>query len=251
MMDLTEESTPLEGGLSSNQSSFQTSRHRRHSDPKAPDLLGNLPLHHAFAHNPDTEKIRGLLREYPHGASIPNQFGRLPLHYAVDRSKVNVDAIRLLVTAYPQGANTKAADGVTPYDIAVGWGLGRDVLRLLLEADPEQDRAALQMLKFGVLASVYFWFTRPRHAPISVAREGQSFHSNEVHELGSQGLQGRQGQNNLEAVEEAHEHDPDNDNEAERGRLSGRALSSSAVVVDKEVYGGSRSATPSGGSGKR
>lgn len=235
-VDLTEESTPQETGLNSNQSSFQTSRHRRHSDPKAPDLLGNLPLHHAFAHNPDTEKIRGLLREYAYGASIPNQFGRLPLHYAVDRSKVNIEAIKLLVNAFPQGANIKSADGVTPYDIALGWGLSREVLRLLLEADPEQDPSALRMLKFGVLATVYFWLTRSRHAPIGVQREGESFHSNEVHDLGVQSRQNQPGQG-LEVVPESQEHDE---------REGDQQLSSDGVDVDGEVYAShSRSATPS------
>lgn len=252
--DDTEDPTPQETGLNSNQSSFQT-RHRRHSDPKAPDLLGNLPLHQAFARNPDTAKIKELLREYSHGASIPNQFGRLPLHYAVDRSKVNVDAIKLLLSAYPAGANTPAADGVTPYDIALSWGLSREVLRMLLEAAPEQDPAALRMLKFGVLASVYFWIMKPRHAPIGVQRMGESFHSNEVHELGVQLRQHQQSA--LEAVQESQEHEEkeegkDYEEGVDRDPADGEEdrLSATGVLVDEHVVSSrnqSRTDTPSAG----
>ena len=101
---------------SSQNSSFH-GRHRRHSDPCLPDLLGNLPLHHAFAHYPELEKIRSLLKEYAHGASLPNQFGRLPLHYAMDHSRINVEAVKLLLEAFPGASSTRAADGMTPYDI--------------------------------------------------------------------------------------------------------------------------------------
>ena len=64
-------------------------------------------------------KIRNLLTEYPDGARFQNQFGRIPLHYAVDRSKVNMDALKLLLDAYPAGANLKATDGATPYDLGM------------------------------------------------------------------------------------------------------------------------------------
>ena len=104
-------------GLLTLQNSF--CHHRRHSDPLLPDLLGNLPLHHAFAGFPDVNKIRNLLTEYPDGARFQNQFGRIPLHYAVDRSKVNMDALKLLLDAYPAGANLKATDGATPYDLGM------------------------------------------------------------------------------------------------------------------------------------
>lgn len=113
---LDQSDTALAGIPFSHQSSF-AGRHRRHSDPRAPDILGNLPLHHAFAHNPEISKIRLLVGEYPFGARIPNQFGRIPLHYAVDRSKVSVEAIKLLLEVFPEGASVKATDGMSPYDI--------------------------------------------------------------------------------------------------------------------------------------
>ena len=43
---------------------------------------------------------------HPGIAGVRNRCGRIPLHYALDRSpsKVNVEIVRLLLTAYPNGA---------------------------------------------------------------------------------------------------------------------------------------------------
>ena len=170
MTDGTESTNP---GILSVQNSFSNRIHRRHSDPQMPDLLGNLPLHHAFAHTPDVVKIRELLHEYPYGARFQNQFGRVPLHYAVDRSKVNIEAVRLLLEYHPHGASLCAVDDMTPYDLAIKWGHSTELLKMLLLADPTQDPRGLQLLQFGFLAKLYIWFSSrtARHVAIGTLGE--------------------------------------------------------------------------------
>jgi len=154
-------------------------KHRRHSDPQLPDLLGNLPLHHAFARaNSDTEKIRILIAEYPAAGRLPNQFGRIPLHYAVDHLRVNQDALRLLLATHPDGPGVIASDGMSPYDISVKWGHKNEILRMLLQAYPSLDPKAATILKYGPLANIYFWWKKrnKRDSPVGsgVAEDGLS-----------------------------------------------------------------------------
>jgi hypothetical protein len=55
------------------------------------DWYGNTSLHHAYAlTNIDLKVINSLLDLHPEYAKSKNQFGRLPLHYALDRSTVNI-----------------------------------------------------------------------------------------------------------------------------------------------------------------
>jgi len=48
------------------------------------------------------------------GARKRNQFGRIPLHYAVDKSqsKLSAEVIKLLLAAYPKGSSESANDGI-------------------------------------------------------------------------------------------------------------------------------------------
>ena len=74
------------------------------------DMFGNVYLHHAFASiNPDFVKIQKVIKESPAGASIKNQFGRIPLHYAVDKSKVDLGCVLLLL-------KVRAVIGITKED---------------------------------------------------------------------------------------------------------------------------------------
>ena len=62
------------------------------------DMFGNIFLHHAFASgSPDVIIIQKSLKDAPDGAKIKNQFGRIPLHYALDRTKVNMECFYLLL----------------------------------------------------------------------------------------------------------------------------------------------------------
>lgn len=86
------------------------------------DWYGNYPLHHACGRTPNTNRfdisyniyklsclymphslrVLSILRAFPTAASSPNQFGRLPLHYALDRCKANVEVVKMLIEEYPQ-----------------------------------------------------------------------------------------------------------------------------------------------------
>jgi hypothetical protein len=57
--------------------------------PEDVDWFGNTSLHHCFASNDIVmAEVKGKLSENPDLAKIKNQFGRIPLHYALDRIKV-------------------------------------------------------------------------------------------------------------------------------------------------------------------
>lgn len=83
------------------------------------DIFGNSVLH--------TETIAGkkaniglikqLLAEDPTRAANKNQFGRIPLHYAVDIAKPNFEVVTILLKSFPSGVSCKNTDGETPYDI--------------------------------------------------------------------------------------------------------------------------------------
>ena len=62
------------------------------------DMYGNVLLHHAFASgNPNFALIQKTLGEKPMGARVRNQFGRIPLHYALDRTKVDIGCFQMLL----------------------------------------------------------------------------------------------------------------------------------------------------------
>ena len=67
------------------------------------DFYGNNALHQCFACNGnivDSEesikKIKKVLRIFPNSAFMTNQFGRLPIHYALDRIRVSTNALDIL-----------------------------------------------------------------------------------------------------------------------------------------------------------
>ena len=109
-----EETQPLPGSSPTSKSLFMIAERRGSRGSsldifarlKAPDqiktsdedMFGNVYIHHACAsYNPDYSTIRNVLRESPSGASMKNQFGRIPLHYALDRTKVHLDCFLLLL----------------------------------------------------------------------------------------------------------------------------------------------------------
>ncbi len=86
------------------------------------DWLGNTCLHNAFGrYDIQEDLIQQILQTYPHFATYCNFCGRLPLHYAVDRGRINMNALELLLDSYPQGMLTKDTEGVTPFDIVRKW----------------------------------------------------------------------------------------------------------------------------------
>jgi len=84
------------------------------NDPAFVDWYGNVALHHSVVtEHPDIVRIKDLLRNYPDGAKVKNQFGRIPLHYALDRksSKVSIEIVKLLLSVHPKGASEPDKEG--------------------------------------------------------------------------------------------------------------------------------------------
>lgn len=62
------------------------------------DMFGNTSLHQAFASGiPNIALIKDALQKSPAGAKVRNQCGRIPLHYALDRPKVDFECFLLLL----------------------------------------------------------------------------------------------------------------------------------------------------------
>lgn len=122
------------------------------------DWFGNTTLHHCFANNeivmPSVCKV---LDKFPEYALVKNQFGRIPLHYALDRIKVNINGVKKLIEIYPEGVRERDNDNKTPYDVALKWKHSKAILKLLLDVDPDLDRAMYFKIQYGVLAVMYNW----------------------------------------------------------------------------------------------
>lgn len=87
-------------------------------NPCDTDIFGNCTLHHSVAHDhPDVKYMKILLGKDPKCARIRNQFGRIPLHYVVDRCHASYEAVRLLVKFYPEGPSAYDEDGLSPCEI--------------------------------------------------------------------------------------------------------------------------------------
>lgn len=111
--------------------------------PEDRDWYGNVTLHHAVVRDRiDLTEIKLLLEKYPEGAAVRNQFERIPLHGALDRSPgvCNEHLVQLLVAAYPAGVDAKDEDGLTPLDIAVHWNYPAAVMKPMLIIQPNQYR---------------------------------------------------------------------------------------------------------------
>jgi hypothetical protein len=122
------------------------------------DWYGNTCLHQLFAtYEVNFKLVQKVIEEFPSFISCQNQFGKLPLHYAVDRSKVNMKGVELLLLYYPQGAEVRDNEGLSPYDIAKKWDHSRVVLLSLLNGCPSLDYDGYLKLKYGPLGSLAVW----------------------------------------------------------------------------------------------
>jgi hypothetical protein len=85
--------------------------------------VGRLPIHYAVfryllfiaqkknasnelefydkSDTPSVEVVNKLIHSYPDGVSLPDLYGRLAIHYAVDRCKPNIKCVKALVNAFP------------------------------------------------------------------------------------------------------------------------------------------------------
>lgn len=139
------------------------------------DWFGNTTLHHCFANNVvHLDAVASLLADHPEYAQMKNQFGRLPLHYALDRIRVNPDGVLLLLRYYPEGVNEVDGEGQTPYDLAVRWKHSNAIKKMILEVNPSLDHVTYMKLKYGPLSNILLWMYQPNAI---AARRNSSDHS--------------------------------------------------------------------------
>lgn len=121
------------------------------------DWYGNSRLHNLIGsveyNSPAcVHKVVSLATENPEGLRSPNQFGRIPLHYSLDRlsGKLNLAIIKFLIQAYPEGVTVEDNHGIHAYDLCRYWNHGPKIQKLIANASPDfyfRERSELQLGK--------------------------------------------------------------------------------------------------------
>lgn len=103
------------------------------------DNFGRLPLHVAVDREaPWMFAVEQLLDAYPEALNRRDGGGRLPLHIAVDRKEPSLEVVRLLLLRHPAAASARRGVGRLPLHYAVfAERPNIEVLRCLLAANPD------------------------------------------------------------------------------------------------------------------
>ena len=72
-----------------------------------------LPIHEACLHNPPSDFVDMLLKEYPEGAKYKDNKGRLPIHYACSNG-TSPGIVAKFLLAYPESVSIEDNFGKTP-----------------------------------------------------------------------------------------------------------------------------------------
>lgn len=114
---------------------------------KLKTALGNNPLHVAAQINAPIETFKVLILHKKSCASVKNLDGKVPLHYAAALGEqATVEAIDVLINAYPSGAAIKEfKNGSCPLHYACAFRAPEDVINDLISSYPtislEKDKA--------------------------------------------------------------------------------------------------------------
>ena len=98
-----------------------------------------LPLHCACRRRDslaDAEIVRNLINAYPAGCLVPDDLGRLPVHYALSNG-APPHIIHMLIQANPKAARGVDNRGWTPLHVACSAGASVSVISALLHECPE------------------------------------------------------------------------------------------------------------------
>lgn len=100
---------------------------------RVPNQRGRLPIHEACSLSAPEEVIAFLCDRYPQGASVSDNCGLVPFHYAlrVGGRKVSAATLRRLLELYPEAFDKKDSTGRWPVRRALMDGCDKDVLQLL------------------------------------------------------------------------------------------------------------------------
>ena len=133
-------SSSIEGGTTSR--SMQSTASATFGSYKAP-MSSNQ--HVTRMKKQKREIVRSLLEAYPEGARETDRFNRRPLDEAMD-SRSCPDIVEMLVKAYPAAVSNDES-GCTPLARAIQNGLGAEIIRILVDANPSSDRRGLPLRK--------------------------------------------------------------------------------------------------------
>lgn len=122
--------------------------HASASNPNAPALLhrlidstriiktdraGMLPLHIAVSNSATLENVVMLIDAYPQAIRKPDNNGRLVLHAACTNPRVELDLLRMLIIADPNGLKTFDKYGSLPLHLAIQRKLPTNILLFLMD----------------------------------------------------------------------------------------------------------------------
>lgn len=112
---------------------------------KLVDNYGHYPLHKAAskAHKLDGAVIDLLLQSCSDIATLKDKNGWLPLHWVLSRDQPNLEAIYILVEAYPEGLFDPDYAGNLPYDKLMQRQTGTNAT----EAGQEARKAVLELMQ--------------------------------------------------------------------------------------------------------
>lgn len=118
--------------------------------PATVNRTNSYPLHFATKReNPNKEILQILLRRYPEAASVTNNYGWIPLHLACSYTD-DLDAVRMIHNAYPEGVKVQDRQGRTCLHLAV-LAVGKDhsfaVAKENEEIEMEKARLKLKALQ--------------------------------------------------------------------------------------------------------
>lgn len=117
-------------------------------------MNGFLPLQSCIKHKvQDTDLLIAVLTAHPAAAAVPDDHGRITLHYAASRNMV-LEFVQALLSAHIEGAKVCDKNGQIPLHLAVTRLDDVPLIQLLLTAHPggvlDADRYNMVPLNYAV-----------------------------------------------------------------------------------------------------
>lgn len=94
-------------------------------------------------------KIKEFVKQNPECVKQSNQFGFLPLHCTLDKTRPNALVVEYLVEAFPDALYIASNEGMKPYDLMIKWDHPDDIFWIILKANPALDWRHYAELKYG------------------------------------------------------------------------------------------------------
>ncbi|GFH51900.1 hypothetical protein CTEN210_08376 [Chaetoceros tenuissimus] len=101
-----------------------------------------LPLHLAVDHGANVSIVHELYTSFPDAVKChTNSHGMIPLHFAVNHKKADIDTVQFLLEKYKAGAEARTRGCKSlPLHLAARYGCPMDVIQVLVDAYPQSLR---------------------------------------------------------------------------------------------------------------